>query len=167
MDLDPRIQITGLWILIRKWLTRWQQNISFYYKFFLLIHQSSKIKRSHKIVKSRFFLLFLHNDGFYGMLISMSCLFYGWEVVGGWVRKYFWCLFASLFTFDSFRFHFFRCLECFACMRTKRKKKFFFRFKAKTKIPTFSLIFALSEYERRTLLHAPSFCIHFQHMLVR
>ena len=27
----------------------------------------------------------------------------------------------------------------------------FFRFKARTKIPTFSLIFALSEYEQRTL----------------
>ncbi len=37
-------------------------------------------------------------------------------------------------------------------MRTKRKKPLFFRFKAKTKIPTFSLIFALSEYERRTLV---------------
>jgi hypothetical protein len=72
--------------------------------------------------------------------------------MGGWVRKYFVCLFASLFTSHSFRFHFFRCLECFARMRTKRKKTSFFRFKAKTKIPTFSLIFALSEYERRTLL---------------
>jgi hypothetical protein len=34
----------------------------------------------------------------------------------------------------------------------KAKKNTFFRFKARTKIPTFSLIFALSEYERRTLL---------------
>jgi hypothetical protein len=34
----------------------------------------------------------------------------------------------------------------------KAKKTPFFRFKARTKIPTFSLIFALSEYERRTLV---------------
>jgi hypothetical protein len=34
----------------------------------------------------------------------------------------------------------------------KAKKHTFFRFKARTKIPTFSLIFALSEYERRTLV---------------
>jgi hypothetical protein len=47
------------------------------------VFKDKKSKRSHKIVKSRFFLLFLHIDGFYGMLISMSCLFYGWEVVGG------------------------------------------------------------------------------------
>jgi hypothetical protein len=32
----------------------------------------------------------------------------------------------------------------------KAKKHTFFRFKARTKIPTFSLIFALSEYEWRT-----------------
>ncbi len=43
----------------------------FFSNFFLLKHKSSKIKIqkiSHKIVKSRFFLLFLHVDGFYGMV---------------------------------------------------------------------------------------------------
>ncbi len=45
------------------------------------VFKDKKSKRS-KIVKSRFFFLFLHIDGFYGMLISMCCLFYGWEVVG-------------------------------------------------------------------------------------
>ncbi len=47
----------------------------------------------------------------------------------------------------------------------KAKLTTFFRFKAKTKIPTFSLIFALSEYERLTLFTcqvqtegAPTFC---------
>jgi hypothetical protein len=41
-------------------------------------------------------------------------------------------IFQSLFASDSFRFHFFRCLECFACMRTKRKNLrifAYFRFK--------------------------------------
>jgi len=54
---------------LHKWLTRCQHN--FFFRSNLLIHKSSKIKkskRSHKIVKSRFFLLFLHVDGFYGMV---------------------------------------------------------------------------------------------------
>ena len=68
--------------------------------------------------------------------------------------NFYWnCNFSLLFSLlTHFRFHFFRCLECSAWLRTKQKKNIFFRFKARTKIPTFSLVFALSEYERRTLI---------------
>jgi hypothetical protein len=57
----------------------------------------------------------------------------------------------------SFRFRlsslsFFSLFGMFRFHANKAKKHTFFRFKARTKIPTFSLIFALSEYERRTLL---------------
>ncbi len=49
--------------------------------------------------------------------------------------------FALIFSlFGMFCFH-----------ANKVKKHTFFRLKARTKIPTFSLIYALSEYERRTL----------------
>jgi hypothetical protein len=65
-----------------KWLTRCQQKISFF--AYTSVFKDKKSKRSHKIVKSRFFLLFLLVDGFcWYMLISMSCLFYGLEVVEG------------------------------------------------------------------------------------
>jgi hypothetical protein len=54
-----------------------------------------------------------------------------------------------------FSFHFslsfFSLFGVFRLHANKAKKTTVFRFKSKTKIPTFSLIFALSEYERRTL----------------
>jgi hypothetical protein len=59
--------------------------------------------------------------------------------------------FASLFASDSFRFHFFSLFGMFRLHANKAKKHTFFRFIARAKFPTFSLIFASSEYERRTL----------------
>jgi hypothetical protein len=83
---DMRIQITDLWIRIRillfKQVAEMPTKNKFFFKVFLLIHQSSKIKVKKKSQNSKikdfltFFLLMV------GMLISMSCLFYGWEVVG-------------------------------------------------------------------------------------
>ncbi len=59
----------------------------------------------------------------------------------------------SIFRFIfSFRFHCFRFLEVFRLKRKKAKKTIFFASKRK-KIGLFSLIFALSENERRTLPH--------------
>jgi hypothetical protein len=74
MDLDPRIQITDLWIRIRILLFRqladkMPTKNKFFSKFFCTsVFKEKKSKRSNKIVKSRFFLLFLHVDGFYGMV---------------------------------------------------------------------------------------------------
>jgi hypothetical protein len=42
--------------------------------------------------------------------------------------------------------------ETFKFLCEQSEINHFFRFKARTKIPTFSLIFALSEFERRTLI---------------
>jgi hypothetical protein len=54
-------------------------------------------KKSQNSNKIKVFLTFLHIDGFYGMLISMSFLFYGWEFVSAvtlgylsqWMKWYF------------------------------------------------------------------------------
>ena len=54
----------------------------------------------------------------------------------------FWLIFAFIF-FAVWSVS----LDC-----EQSEKNIFFRFKARTKIPTFSLVFALSEYERRTLV---------------
>jgi hypothetical protein len=84
----------------------------------------------------------LGEEGGFGKLLETSCK----EI--GVLRCNFSLLFSLLtrfalifFAFGIFRLH-----------ANKAKKNHFFRFKARTKIPTFSLIFALSEYERRTLI---------------
>ncbi len=82
--------------------------------------------------------------------IPVEDYYCAWKIImplgeeGGVFRFFFpfWLSSLSFFSlFGMFRFH-----------ANKAKKHTFFRFKARTKIPTFSLIFALSEYERRTLL---------------
>jgi hypothetical protein len=50
----------------------------------------------------------------------------------------------------------------FRLVANKAKKNIFFRFKARTKIPTFSLVFALSEYERRTLVKSQATTVYFR-----
>ncbi len=139
-------------------------------KFFAYtsVFKYKKSKRSHKIVKSRFFLLFLHIDGFYGMLISMSCLFFGWEVVGGWVREspsdptppspptpccggrgargIFLCLFASL---THFAFIFFAVWSVsLACEQSE--KNLFFSLQSENKNPH---IFAYFRFKRIWAAH--------------
>ncbi len=53
----------------RKWLTSANKKLFFFQSFFAYtsVFKDKKSKRSHKIVKSRFFF-FLHVDGFYGMV---------------------------------------------------------------------------------------------------
>ena len=64
MDLDPRIQITDLWIRILLFMQVSDKmptkNKFFFQSFFAYtsVLKDKKSKRSHKIVKSRFFLLF-------------------------------------------------------------------------------------------------------------
>jgi hypothetical protein len=58
-------------------------------------------------------------------------------------------LLFSLLTHFAFIFSLF---GVFRLIASKAKKPTFFRFKARTKIPTFSLVFALSEYERRLVI---------------
>jgi hypothetical protein len=79
--VDPWIHATDLWIGILLFLSVADKmptkNKIFAYTS---VFKDKNSKRSHKILKSRFFLLFcLLMFPWYGMLVSMSCLFYGRE----------------------------------------------------------------------------------------
>ena len=91
----------------------------------------------------------LGEEGGVGKLLGTSCK----EILKKRPSNFYWnCKFSLLFSLlTQFALIFFAVwnvpLPC-----EQSEKTHFFRFKARTKIPKFSLIFALSEDERHTLL---------------
>jgi hypothetical protein len=149
---------------LHTWLTRCQQNISFFSKFFAYtsVFKVKKSKKKSQNSKIKVFLTFFACWWFLWYVVySMGgkCWGGGWENRppppphpllwgGGEGNNYAFSLLSSLLAHFGF---FFFAVSSVSLACEQSEKNTFFRFKARTKIPTFSLVFALSEYERRTL----------------